>query len=159
MYHQTDCLLVLRACRGTHQAAPPGHNPPASKEADCRPVNKPASSGEANSSPALPWLARTGLSSCCSFGPDANQRQSQSILSNTWINSCIWAQMTPMNLSVHLPLPLAHFASSEVTPYNFISHKENCRRYHHQRPFSSPNPTNSEPSPAVLGAHYSPSNP
>lgn len=68
----------LRACGRTHQATPPGHNPPASKEADCRPMNKPASSSEANSSPALPWLARTSLSSCCSFGPDANQRQRQS---------------------------------------------------------------------------------
>ena len=53
----------LRPCAGSsvpaegdHQGAPPGHCPPASREASYRPVNKPVSSGKARSFPTLPWL-------------------------------------------------------------------------------------------------------
>lgn len=120
--------------QGDHQGAPPWHNPPASREADYRPVNRPVSSGEARSFPALPWLARTGLASCCSFGPEANQRQCHGTLSNTCIKGLSRVQMTPVNVSVHHSLPLVHFASSEV-PIT-VSYKENCKRYHHQRPYN-----------------------
>lgn len=50
------CAVSSVPAEGDHQGAPPRYNPPASREANYKPVNKPVSSGKARSFPDLPWL-------------------------------------------------------------------------------------------------------
>lgn len=128
--HQSDKLLELwtyRLLKETTKVslAPPG----AHRETDSQLVNKPVSSVEAKSFPALPcpvlpWLARTGMASCWFFGSDANQRQARAIGTKLELKTSTGHKQFWEN---SVSLPSAYFAPSKGTPYNSVFHENNCK--------------------------------